>query len=94
MENVSEAENLEEGYIRHNRELRKVRAYIRNVSPKGEFEYLFLEYFDQMEAWADAAVKSLINKALMQDIWYMVNTITTIFCLMRLLKKIIMGIES
>ena len=23
MENVSEAENLEEGYIRHNRELRK-----------------------------------------------------------------------
>ena len=59
MENVSEAENLEEGYIRHNRELRKVRAYIRNVSPKGEFEYLFLEYFDQMEAWADAAVKSL-----------------------------------
>ena len=42
MENVSEAENLEEGYIRHNRELRKVRAYIRNVSPKGEFEYLFL----------------------------------------------------
>ena len=26
MENVSEAENLEEGYIRHNRELRKVRA--------------------------------------------------------------------
>ena len=59
MENVSEAENLEEGYIRHNRELRKVRAYIRNVSPKGEFEYLFLEYFDQIEAWADAAVKSL-----------------------------------
>lgn len=99
---MSEAENLEEGYIRHNRELRKVRAYIRNVSPKGEFEYLFLEYFDQMEAWADAAVKSLkasgykqlYNKALMQDIWYMVNTITTIFCLMRLLKKIIMGIES
>ena len=35
MENVSEAENLEEGYIRHNRELRKVRAYIRNVSERG-----------------------------------------------------------
>ena len=29
------------------------------ATPKGEFEYLFLEYFDQMEAWADAAVKSL-----------------------------------
>ena len=35
MENVSEAEDLEEGYIRHNRELRKVRAYIRNVLRKG-----------------------------------------------------------
>ena len=58
-ENVSDAENLEGEYIRHNRELRKVRAYIRKVSPKGEFEYLFLEYFDQMEAWADAALKSL-----------------------------------
>ena len=59
VENVSEAGNLVQEYIRHNRELRKVRAYIRKVSPKGEFEYLFLEYFDQMEVWADAALRSL-----------------------------------
>lgn len=58
-ENVSDAESLEVEYIRHNRELRKVRTYIRKGSPKGEFEYLFLEYFDQMEAWADAALRSL-----------------------------------
>ena len=59
VENVSDAENLELEYIRHNRELRKVRAYIRKFSPKGEFEYLFLENFDQVETWADAALKSL-----------------------------------
>ena len=59
VENVSCAEDLETEYVRHNRELRKVRAYIRKVSPKGEFEYLFLEYYDQMAAWADAALISL-----------------------------------
>lgn len=58
-EKVSNAENLEEEYMRHNRELRKVREYIRKSSLKGEFEYLFLEYFDQVEVWADVALQNL-----------------------------------
>ena len=59
IENVSEAENLEEEYKRYNRELRKVRSYIRNISSKGKFEYLFLKYYESMEAWADVALQSL-----------------------------------
>ena len=59
MENVSEAENLEEGYIRHNRELRKVRAYIRNVSPKGSLNICSWSILIRWKQWADAAVKSL-----------------------------------
>ena len=35
MENVSEAENLEEGYIRHNRELRKA-ACVQEMSARTE----------------------------------------------------------
>lgn len=49
------AEHLKDEYLRHNRELKKVRKYIRGVAPKGEFEFAFLKYFDQMYAWADAA---------------------------------------
>lgn len=52
---VAMAEPLQEVYLRHDRELKKVRKFIRNQTPKGEFEYAFLKCFDQMYQWADAA---------------------------------------
>ena len=48
-----------EEYLRHNRELKKVRKFMRSISPKGEFETAFLACFDQMYQWADAAVREL-----------------------------------
>jgi len=50
---------MKEEYMRHNRELKKVRKFMRSVSPKGEFEFAFLKYFDSMYQWADAAVNLL-----------------------------------
>ena len=46
---------LQQLYLRHDRELKKVRKFIRNQTPKGEFEYAFWKCFDQMYQWADAA---------------------------------------
>lgn len=51
--------HLGEEYIRHNRELKKVRRFMRGMSPKGEFEFAFLKYFDQMYQWADLALNCL-----------------------------------
>ena len=56
---VSAGTHLKEEYLRHNRELKKVRRYMRGITPKGEFEFAFLKYFDQMYQWADAAVIEL-----------------------------------
>ena len=50
---------LREEYLRHNRELRKVRKFMRAQSPKGEFELAFLECFDAMYGWAEAALTCL-----------------------------------
>lgn len=52
---VAMAEPLQEVYLRHERELKKVRKFIRNQTMKGEFEYAFLKCFDQMYQWAEAA---------------------------------------
>lgn len=38
---------------RHNRELKKVRSFIRGRGTKNEFEYLFLENFDKMYQLAE-----------------------------------------
>lgn len=40
--------HLQEEYIRHNRELKKVREYIRSKVNKGDFELLYLKYFEMM----------------------------------------------
>lgn len=40
--------HLKEEFLCHNRELKKVRAFIRKRVNKGKFEYLFLESFEQM----------------------------------------------
>lgn len=54
-------EGLESEYLRHNRELSKVRKFVRSVSPKGEFEYAFLRCFDQMYQWGEAALQELMT---------------------------------
>lgn len=56
---VTSGEHLGEEYLRHNRELKKVRKFMRGISPKGEFESAFLKYFDQMYWWADTAIHEL-----------------------------------
>ena len=54
-QNVGMAEHLKEVYEKHDRELKKVRRFMRKLSPKGEFEFAFLQCFDQMYQWAEAA---------------------------------------
>ena len=56
---VTPGAHLGEEYLRHNRELKKVRKFMRGISPKGEFEAAFLKYFEQMYQWAAAAVDEL-----------------------------------
>lgn len=53
------AGHLKDEYMRHNRELKKVRRFMRELSPKGDFEFAFLKCFDQMYQWADAAGRLL-----------------------------------
>ncbi len=54
-----EAESLAKEYERHNRELKKVRKFIRAQTAKEKFEYEFLKCFDQMYSWADLAEQLL-----------------------------------
>lgn len=51
--------HLKEEFLCHNRELKKVRNYIRNKVNKGEFEYLFLKYFEKMYQLAVNVTKRL-----------------------------------
>lgn len=53
--------HLKEEFLCHNRELKKVRNFIRNKVNKGEFEYLFLKYFDNMYELASRVTKRLEN---------------------------------
>ncbi len=46
------SEKLSDEYDRHNRELRKVRAFVCKRSVKGDFEREFLKGYDQMYQWA------------------------------------------
>lgn len=46
------ANDLQQEYLRHNRELKKVRTFIRNKTTKGEFENMILRHFDSMYEWA------------------------------------------
>lgn len=54
-------ENLQDEFLRHNREMKKVRTFIRNKVGKGEFELVFLGHFDAMYQWAEAAYACLEN---------------------------------
>lgn len=52
-------ESKQEEFLRHNRELKKVRAFVRNRVGKSEFELVFLKSFDGMYNWAEAASEKL-----------------------------------
>lgn len=51
--------HLKEEFLCHNRELKKVRNFIRNKVNKGQFEYLFLQYFEKMYQLAARVTKRL-----------------------------------
>lgn len=48
-------EGLKEEFFRHNREMKKVRSFIRDKVGKGDFELSFLKYFNEMYEWAACA---------------------------------------
>ena len=50
---------LKEEYVSHNREMKKIRKFIREQAPKGKFELAFLASFDEMYEWAQAALSGL-----------------------------------
>lgn len=54
-------EDLRLEYFRHNREMKKVRSFMRNKVGKGEFEIAFLKHFDSMYACADCALERLTH---------------------------------
>ena len=56
---IEAGEDLRLEYFRHNREMKKVRSFIRNKVGKGEFELAFLKHFDAMYACADCALERL-----------------------------------
>ena len=56
---MNQAEDLREEYFRHNRELKKVRTFMRDRVGKGDFEIAFLKHFDFMYACADSALEQL-----------------------------------
>lgn len=53
--NEYDRESLDQEYFRHNRELKKVRGFMRDKTTKGEFEIQFLKHFDAMFEWAEYA---------------------------------------
>lgn len=57
-------ETLKEEYERHNRELRKVRSFVRKRSVKGEFETVFLRGFEKMYLSAASAANALSGEGI------------------------------
>ena len=51
-----QGEDIEQSYFRHNRELKKVRSFIRGKVDKGKFENDFLQNFDLMYDLAESAL--------------------------------------
>lgn len=56
---ITPGEDLRNEYFRHNREMKKVRSFMRNRVGKGDFEIAFLKHFDAMYACADCALERL-----------------------------------
>ena len=60
-EKIIDTPCLQDELERHNRELRKVRSFVRQKTGKSEFECAFLKCFDAMYEWADVATKRINN---------------------------------
>ena len=58
-EYVFQESHLKDMYDSHNRELRKVRKFVRSRTVKGDFELQFLKEYESLYEWADAAVSEL-----------------------------------
>lgn len=58
--------NLQETFEKRNRELKRVRGYIRNKRQKNEFEILYMNYYEEFYAQGIEAVKKLSNSAYRQ----------------------------
>lgn len=56
---IAQAADLREVYFRHNREMKKVRSFMRDRVGKGEFETAFLKHFPAMFSCADSALEQL-----------------------------------
>ena len=56
---MTQGEDLRQEYFRHNREMKKVRNFMRDRTGKGDFELAFLKHFDAMYAQADQALEEL-----------------------------------
>jgi len=56
---VTTAEDLRQEYFRHNREMKKVRTFMRDKVDKGDFELAFLKHFDSMYSTANSALEHL-----------------------------------
>lgn len=54
-----EGEDLQSQYFRHNREMKKVRSFMRERVGKGDFELAFLKHFDEMFSYADFALERM-----------------------------------
>jgi len=56
---ITTGEDLREEYFRHNREMKKVRSFIRERAPKSDFELAYLKHFDAMYSSAEDALEQL-----------------------------------
>lgn len=59
--NVPKGNSPLEMISRHNRELKKVRTFIRSRVTKNEFEYLFLDSFDKMYGMAEKVLRKMAD---------------------------------
>lgn len=59
LEDIPMGENMQQEYFRHNREMKKVRSFMRDKVGKGDFELTFLKYFDSMYECAASALEKL-----------------------------------
>lgn len=58
--------NLQETFEKRNRELKRVKGYIRDKRQKNEFEVLFLNFYEEFYAQGIEAVKKLADSAYRQ----------------------------
>lgn len=58
-EYIPEAISVKKEYLCHNKELKKVRKFIRSKTWKGDFEIAFLKHFEELYEWAETAVEYL-----------------------------------